>query len=1179
MALPNGAASIDALLSQMATMRGQLAGSSFTPPSSYQGYQSQGAAIGNIGYTPANPNGNWNFTAADFPSLVSPKATVPSWAPNLWDALSGTLGQPVGYVTSMLDKAIGIGKKDFSGNAPWYNKLGNFLNDANPAEIIGGTLADGISNGAKKQWSNWTDGKLSWGDIPAVGFLNGMDKGWKRGSDIVGSLGMQDGLGKTAAGIGIDIALDPLTYLTGGLSTASKLKNVAEITKATELAREAGVVGKFKNTNEFLTAAADATRAKYANYPNLVEKMVTKKTSDYADAIKQAGSKAFSDNINKTGMAIPFTNKVAPIANVPKWSPTYRTEATLGSDFSHVATNLLDRANMNNDAAKTIIQKFYGVDSIENLTKSHLSDLTDRLAPVINQFDKGGKIPDVSVVSKIVENVLPKANFDSLMTKFTKDNVPWKDVQKQLDQILQQTAHDPALRSSIGSQLAKMVEDYWATKPAKNFSGATNARKAESMNWASRFLGQSDKYQTVENTVKDIFKNGDPLVTANRDKRAVSNALNDMMNTVTKDGQRVKVMKNYSGMADTSTKFEHFLGRHNPFDARTLKTGNAYVNSMANHIADAGSQKVGNTARYSQALNGIQKFVDKNNISPTDMEHAIYVLENHAPDSLGGVNFKPSDKALALAEKIRPVLDAIGNHDVSAGVLSGLKDNYFPHVINASEETQKAMADFAKRHPELSQLNNLKQGSKFDQVRKSFQTLAERDNYISKLEKAIQKETDPVTIESLRKQLDHVANIFDTNVVSALTRRIKEGVRAGAMKEMQGKLQKFGMMKVNPEDIVSGTKGLTKIDSATAKKLGLNPKDENFVHPQVLDGMKRVDEIFTNQGMNKFVRHLNAISDIWRPLVTFYKISHYRNNFIGNAMINMAAGVSISDYKTAGKLLLGYRKGTLTPEQMKIIDSAYKHNVLSGGFLNDAHATYKFDDPTALEKFAKKVGENKVVKAVRQKGEIVDDYTRLANFVGGMNKYGSTEKAAEQVRKYLFNYNELTNADRGMRTAIPFWNWIKRNVPLQMNLLLENPKFAQNVGRFYSLFNDNTNVPKGKEYLKDSRGYIKIPNSNYFTSLPNPVTDLNTVLNPLSMLGSTNPAAQIPIETYMNKTMFTGKPISYGSPTVQPQDIPAYLASKSGIGGNIYDAVTGKKSIAESLMNLLNPISKIDNKK
>jgi hypothetical protein len=1159
---------------QIAQLLAQLGAMNYKAPSSYKGYQSQ-----TNGWHVNRSLPDWkpaDFKVSDFQSLKKPaKSSSSGLGINLWDVLSGTLGQPSGFVTSIVDDVVKKAKKDFSGKGNILGKIGNFLLDANPATEIGGTLANAIGAGAKEQWKDWTDGKFSWGDIPLVGFLHGTDKNWKRGSDIMKDVGVKNGIANTAGGLAADIAFDPLTYLTIGLSAASKVGKAAELAKIAEEANKLGIAGKYKNTDEFLNAATDTLKNNMMQkMPNVsesvIDRTVAKKIGDIADNIKTARNTAYNSHVNAIGLSIPRTTKFVKLGEMGSKNPLYNSEVLAPQQL---VDNLLHEASMGSPELKNLlneaVQARYGVDHTGQLTKTMFDDLHAHLSPIIDQIKNGRALPDVKVTQQVVEHAMPQEDFTRLMDAFKNQNIKWKDVQGQLDQILAQTAHDPVLRSSIGSHLAQMVSDYWKAKPAKNFSGTANKLKAESMKWASQFLKESDAYKTVKNTVKEVHPNGSPEALAAKDTHVFNKQFGKLVDT------------KYNEMGDFKSNIAHWFDKKNIFNARTLATGDKFVNSMAEHIADANSQRIGETARYSRSLDKIQGYLDKYKGDKQQlMEQAIYILENHAPDAIGGKAWLKNapKEAVELANRIRPVIDRLGSEEQKAGVLNQLRANYFPHVVNQDPETMNAIQDFMKRNPLAG--NSTK--NKFNQERKSFQTLAERDNYIKDLEKAIQKETDPAKVEKLREQQDRVAKMFDTDVVSALQRRIKEGVRAKAMKEMQTKLSKYGMMKTLSKDDKHIPNGLVEISKDDAKKLGLG-EGRHYIHPQVLDGMKRVDDIFTSQGMNKFVRHMTAIADAWRPLVTYYKPSHYINNFIGNVINNLAAGVKASDYRAAGKLLKGYKDGKLTDSQMKIIEAAYKHNVISGGFLHDSQKTFSHELPSKLEKFAEKVANNKAIKAVRHTvGEKVDDLSRLANFINGYEKYGDTAKAAKQVQTYLFNYNELTNADRAMRVLVPFWNWTKRNVPLQMKLLMENPKFAMNNMRFMQLFNQNQN---GADWQKESG--LHIPKeitdalgskNEYYTSFSTPVLDLKQVLNPSELLGSMTPVAKVPIEMSLNKKFYTDKPISYGSDTIQPTDILPYLASNLGIGGNMFDAMSGKKSIPESLVNFLHSITKVNSK-
>lgn len=1160
---------------QIADLMNQLGSMSYTPPSSYKGYQSTPWSVDRSAHYADNMK---QYTPNDFGSLKKSSPSSGGSGINLWDVLSGTIGQPVGYITTMLDNAVKTGKKDFNGSKPWYKELGNFIDDANPAKIIGGTLQDGLVAGAKEQWKDWTDGHLSWGDIPLVGALHGMDKSWKHGSDVAKEFGAH-GLGATGIGLGLDIALDPLTYLTGGLSAASKMKSAAEVAKMTELGKSIGLTGKFKNTNDFVNAATDMFKSDLVRrMPNVsesvIDKTVAKKVGDIAEQLKTAGNTAYNSHINSVGMSLPFTNKFVKTGERTETmlggmvkNPLYRSEALAPQ---HMVDGLMHEASMGNDQIKTLMDEAvkarYGVDGTHQLTKTMYDDLHKNLSPIIDQLKNGKSLPEVTTTTKSVIKPMDSESFHRIMTDLNNEAIPWKQAQKQFQDIIDQTKDlDPVHRKYYATMLAQTVKNSW-TKATKS--------KAKAMQWFTDKIQElSHSYEHVETKTKDIFPHGTPEANAAKDTRVFDKHFSGLVD------------KPYNEMSNAKTAMEHFMDTKNIFNPRTLTSKDRFVNSMGEHIADANSQRVGEVARYSRQMDKIVGFLDKQKLDPVGkknlMEQAIYVLENHAPDSLGKDWLKnPPQAAKDLADHIRPVIDRMGSEEHKAGILDQLRANYFPHVVNKDPETMKAMEEFNKRHPEL---NGQKATSSFNKERKSFQTLAQRDNYIAKLENAIQKSSDPAEKESLLAQQERVAKMFDTDVVSALQRRIKEGVRAKAMKEMQTKLSKYGMMKSYPKGAEKDVSGLTKLEPDEARKLGLDKSQTHYVHPEVLNGMKRVDEIFTSQGMEKWKRHMVAFADAWRPLVTYYKPSHYINNFIGNVINNMAAGVKASDYKVASKLLKGYRDGTLTDAQMKIIEAAYKHNVISGGFLYDAQHTFSHEIPTKLEKFAEKLANNKAIKNVRHTvGEKVDDVSRLANFVGGMNKYGNTEKAAQQVRTYLFNYNELTNADRTMRTVVPFWNWTKRNVPLQMKTLIENPKFAANNARFMQLFNENQN---GADWQKETGIHIPKPitdalgsKNEYYTSFPTPVSDLGQIVNPAQTLGSMSPIPKMVLEMAMNKKFYTGKPISYGSSSTKPEDVPSYLASNMGILGNLYDLISGKKGGGESLANFLHSVNKVNSK-
>jgi hypothetical protein len=317
-------------------LRKVLGGMNYTPPSSYKPFV---APKVDIKYHPVKLP-KYDFKASDFTSTAnsSKKSSKVDAGVDVWKMLSSTLGLPGGLITNAAyDAAKHLSSKKES--------LGEKIFHLLPNMILGESVAQGITGGAKKQMKDWKDGKISWGDIPGVGFLDGTDDSLKRGHDIMDLTGLKNGWQKTGAGLGIDIALDPLTYLTGGASMATKLGKVAEAAEIANQAKKLGIVGKVKNLEELKTAAYDVFKNQYtAKYPNLAHKLATSKVNgieksvmnakvaEVEKAVVRAKNDAHNANINKWGVSVPFSKKLTgAIGDISEKSPLYRTEATLGS--------------------------------------------------------------------------------------------------------------------------------------------------------------------------------------------------------------------------------------------------------------------------------------------------------------------------------------------------------------------------------------------------------------------------------------------------------------------------------------------------------------------------------------------------------------------------------------------------------------------------------------------------------------------------------------------------------------------------------------------------------------------------------------------------------------------------------------------------------------------------------
>lgn len=75
-------------------------------------------------------------------------------------------------------------------------------------------------------------------------------------------------------------------------------------------------------------------------------------------------------------------------------------------------------------------------------------------------------------------------------------------------------------------------------------------------------------------------------------------------------------------------------------------------------------------------------------------------------------------------------------------------------------------------------------------------------------------------------------------------------------------------------------------------------------------------------------------------------------------------------------------------------------------------------------------------------GRSVENQARLINFMSNVKLGRSYSAAAQQVNKFLFNYQDLTAVQKDwMRIVFPFFTWTQKNVALQLEMMQKNPVF------------------------------------------------------------------------------------------------------------------------------------------
>jgi len=202
-------------------------------------------------------------------------------------------------------------------------------------------------------------------------------------------------------------------------------------------------------------------------------------------------------------------------------------------------------------------------------------------------------------------------------------------------------------------------------------------------------------------------------------------------------------------------------------------------------------------------------------------------------------------------------------------------------------------------------------------------------------------------------------------------------------------------------------------------------------------------------------KQMNIFRQGWEGITRWIKAwtlsifpSYHTRNAVGNMFNNFVMGVEFKTYKDALHIQQAISKGRIgtfkldtgqhvTYKQLR--DWADANGVTGRGI-------FAIDIETSLTNELGKARwmtfstENKAILIGKRVGENVEDNARMANFIDGLNKGMSPEKAGERVRYTLFDYSDLTSAEQAyMKNLMPFYTWSRKNIPFQVEQMIKQP--------------------------------------------------------------------------------------------------------------------------------------------
>ena len=262
-----------------------------------------------------------------------------------------------------------------------------------------------------------------------------------------------------------------------------------------------------------------------------------------------------------------------------------------------------------------------------------------------------------------------------------------------------------------------------------------------------------------------------------------------------------------------------------------------------------------------------------------------------------------------------------------------------------------------------------------------------------------------------------------------------------------------GNLKFYPQFVISKAKAeearfyaeLTIDD--VRKGIGVSKDAPAYLVPGgIADDLNRIEKVFgNNETMRGFLKYYDKVLTFWKGNVTVTSPGFHIRNEMGNIFNAWLGGLNNPKYyDDAFQVLHGgtVKIGKWGAEELKDMATQLRVYKPEGAFMGEiTRVRPELEGPAKLKQLVNPISPRFApVELGRDVGSAMENNARLALFLNRLDMGDSPVKAAQWVKKYLFDYGELTPFEsQVMRRIIPFYTWMRKNVPLQLEHVVTSP--------------------------------------------------------------------------------------------------------------------------------------------
>lgn len=306
------------------------------------------------------------------------------------------------------------------------------------------------------------------------------------------------------------------------------------------------------------------------------------------------------------------------------------------------------------------------------------------------------------------------------------------------------------------------------------------------------------------------------------------------------------------------------------------------------------------------------------------------------------------------------------------------------------------------------------------------------------------------------------------------------------------------------------------------------------------NALDRFNKINTDAGTKAFLRTFDNVQSAWKKMALF-SVGYHARNLAGAMFNNYVGGMHLYNgdlikYTTQGmdevlKSLRGKESNLFKEYRQQGLGSSAQSNVEFSMIKSPEDTVEKLvkeGSRNTAGKIKTRLNPLRAFETSREAGAVIDQANRFAMYKFAREKLKlNPEQAAAKVKESQFDYTNLSPFEQNfMARTMPFYRWMRNNIPYQIKKSIENPKKYSNLNKLRLNAQDSFGMDEETtpEFMKEQ---FAVPVSkDKFLSLALPLSDLTRVTNPLKLgMGSLSPLLKTPVELAMNRNSFFNTPI------------------------------------------------------